>query len=203
MPLWKSADLANNAPIYAPAQFNKAPNTANRNALHSNATGNAFVTGETVAVVGVNDDEMAASLRKFPHTGWNIVHQGTGGRANRTWYECLVAGGMTGSNSAYTPNTTIIVSIQPASKSVNNNLATTFSVGAVTAPSGHSITYVWRANTGSGFANLSNAGVYSNVTTATLSISNVAGLNAVSYQCLLQSTGAANVTTSNATLTVV
>jgi hypothetical protein len=204
MALWGSVDDANNSPIYTPSQFNLAPNTDNRDALFTNSTADAFVTNETVGVFGVNDNEMAASLGKFPHTGWVIKHTGSGGRAGRVWYECLVAGGFSvDANVAGTPNNTIVVSIHPTSKSVNDNLSTTFSVNAVTAPSGGTITYLWQANTGSGFANLSNAGVYSNVGTATLSISNVHSLNAVSYRCFLRSTGAANVNTNGATLTVV
>lgn len=204
MPLWKKDDLANNAPIYVPSQFNKTPNTANRDALHSNTTADAFVTGETVAVVAVNDTEQAASLGKIAHTGWHIVHKGSGGRAGRTFYECLVAGGIgTDANVAHTPNNAIVVSLHPASKSVNTGLATTFSVGAVTAPAGGTITYLWQANTGSGFANLTNTGVYSNTTTATLSISNVVGLTGNQYRVFMQSTGAANVTSDAATLTVV
>ena len=204
MPLWTSTDNANGVPISASAQFNKTPNSANRNAIYSNTTANSFVAGETVGVFGVGAGEQAASLGAITHTGWNLKHQGTGGRAGRVFYECLVAGGFVSDASVAGLAARIIqLSIQPSNKTVNNNLATTFSVGAVTTPSGGSITYQWKANTGSGFANLTNVGVYSNVTTSTLSISNVSGLNATSYQCLLQCTGAANVTTSNAVLTVV
>ena len=204
MALWGSIDQSNNSPIYTSSQFNVTPNTANRDALYVNSTADAFVTNETLGVFGVNDREQAASLGKFPHTGWIIKTTGSGGRAGRTWYECLVAGGFSvDANVAGTPNNTIVISIHPTSKAVNDNLSTSFSVNAVTAPSGGTITYLWQANTGSGFANLSNAGVYSNVGTATLSISNVHSLNAVSYRCFLQSTGAANVNSNGATLTVV
>lgn len=203
MPLWKKDDVANNAPIYAPAQFNKAPNTANRDALHSNTTADAFVVGATVGVVAVSDTEQAASLGKVAHTGWHIRTVGSGGRAGRTFYECLVAGGIgTDTDVTGTPNNSITISLHPASKSVNTGLATTFSVGAVTAPPGGTISYVWQANTGSGFANLSNSGVYSNTTTATLSISDVTGLTGAQYRAFMQSTGAANVTSNAATLTV-
>jgi hypothetical protein len=204
MALWGSIDRANSSPIFTAAQFNLAANSDNRDALFTNSTADAFITGKTVGVFGVNDNEQAASLGKFPHTGWIIKTTGSGGRAGRVTYECLVAGGFSvDANVSGTPNNAIVISIHPTSKSVNDNLSTTFSINAVTAPPGGTITYLWQANTGSGFANLTNAGVYSNVTTATLSISNVHSLNAVSYQCFLRSTGAVNVTSNSATLTVV
>lgn len=64
--------------------------------------------------------------------------------------------------------------------------------------------YQWQESTTVGFAsptNLTNSGVYSGATSATLSISNVAGLNGRYYRCVL--TNAAGSTNTNAaTLTV-
>ena len=49
---------------------------------------------------------------------------------------------------------------------------------------------------------ISNGGVYSDATTATLAISNSTGLDGNQYRCVVSATGAADVTSSAATLTV-
>lgn len=64
--------------------------------------------------------------------------------------------------------------------------------------------YQWQESTTVGFAsptNLTNTGVYSGATSATLSISNVAGLNGRYYRCVLTN-AAGSVNTNAATLTV-
>lgn len=193
-----SRDQSNNAPIWAAAQSSLTPNTANRDALYGNST----ATG----LFAVDSNEIAAAGGSIAHTGWIRRVVGTGGRLGRIMTEVLVAGGIVTdeANDAYAQYV-ITISVQPQSKSVNNNLNTTFSVGAVSVPV-DTLTYKWQANSGSGFANLTNSGVYSNVTTSTLSISNVAGLNAVSYRVIVSTSSASpaiTATSSNATLTVV
>lgn len=196
MALWGKNDQANNVPKFAGALVNKTPNTANATELYGNTT----ATG----IVAIDASEIAAGGGVVAHTGWVLRTVGTGRRAGRVQTEVLVAGSIVGDNAGDGQDQyTISISIQPGSKSVNTGLATTFSVGAVTIPSGGSVTYQWQANTGAGFSNLSNAGVYSNVATSTLSISNVGGLNAVQYRVNLAASGASNVTSSAAVLTVV
>ena len=75
--------------------------------------------------------------------------------------------------------------------------STSFTVTATDAAS-----YQWQVKTGGGaFINLSNSGVYANVTTPTLNISNVAGLNSNQYRCVATSIGG-NTNSNAATLTV-
>lgn len=176
MPLFGSTDADSDSPISAPAQFGVAPNTANRDALFGNTTGDAFVTNQEVGVFGVDENEVgvidtviveidvtaggtdydiattsvgfsggggsgatataviAANVvtgvtitdpgtgytsaptvtitdsgsgsgatatadigsvgGAAAHTGWHIRTEGTGGRAGRVHFECLVAGGI-------------------------------------------------------------------------------------------------------------
>lgn len=61
MAQWTMTDEANGAPIWIPAQFNKTPNTANRDALFGNTTANSFVTGATIGVFGVSAAELGAA----------------------------------------------------------------------------------------------------------------------------------------------
>ena len=69
--------------------------------------------------------------------------------------------------------------------------STTFTVATA---SGATYTYQWQLNDGSGWVNLSNAGNYAGVTTATLAVNNIeATFDGYQYQCLV--TGAAPCTT--------
>ncbi len=75
-----------------------------------------------------------------------------------------------------------VITTQPANPSACANGATSISVVAT----GAGLNYQWQVNTGSGFANVTNAAPYSGATTATLSISPViAGMAGYKYQVLL------------------
>ncbi|MEO7393296.1 MAG: T9SS type A sorting domain-containing protein [Chitinophagaceae bacterium] len=64
-------------------------------------------------------------------------------------------------------------------------------------------TVQWQAKAPAGnFGDLSNTGVYTNVTTETLNISNVAGLNGYKYRAVFTSTGCTPAPSNDATLTV-
>ncbi len=68
---------------------------------------------------------------------------------------------------------------------------------------GVGLTYQWQENTGSGFGDISNGGVYNGATTATLTITNPsAGLNGYTYQCVVSGTCSPSATSGSATLTV-
>lgn len=61
MPMWSNTDAAGNSAIFAPAQYNKAPTAANRNALFGNTTAGAYHTGETIGMYGISRAEAAGS----------------------------------------------------------------------------------------------------------------------------------------------
>ena len=63
-------------------------------------------------IFGADETELSVN-RKISHTGWVKITTGSGGRANRTFYEVMVAGGITGdatdfanTSSANVANTT-------------------------------------------------------------------------------------------------
>jgi hypothetical protein len=203
MPQWKNTDAAANSVIWAPATVKTTANTTTRNALFGNTTADAFITGQTIGQFGVNPAETAAN-KAVAHAGWVLRKQGSGGRAGRVTFETLVAMGSITDDAedAVMADALITILTQPIGANVAAPAGATFSVVASAAPSTATLTYVWQANTGSGFANLSNAGVYSNTTTPTLSISNSTGLTGAQYRALVLSTGANTVTSSAATLTV-
>lgn len=80
MAQWGKNRQSNNAPIWGAAQLNKAPNTANRDALYLNSTGNDYTTGETHSIVAVKASEMAANVV----IGVDITAAGTGYTAQPT-----------------------------------------------------------------------------------------------------------------------
>jgi PKD-like domain/PKD domain/CHU_C Type IX secretion signal domain/Ig-like domain CHU_C associated len=93
---------------------------------------------------------------------------------------------------------------QPADKAVCVGNNTTFTVvddGTATITGRQ-----WRVSTagiGGPYTNITNGGIYSGATTATLTLTNVtAGYTGFYYQCLLTTTGSCTITSGNALLTV-
>ena len=98
---------------------------------------------------------------------------------------------------------TIVIDSQPADASVTAPAAAQFVVAASTTPAGGTLTFQWQEDQGSGFANLSDGGVYSGTTTNTLDISDSTGLNGYQYRLAISATGAsAQALSDAATLTV-
>lgn len=98
----------------------------------------------------------------------------------------------------------ITIGTQPSDASVTAPAAATFTVAATTNDGG-TLSYQWQLSTdgGTNYSNISNGGVYSGATTATLSISNSTGLNGGKYRVVVSSTGGApSVTSAAKTLTV-
>jgi len=87
---------------------------------------------------------------------------------------------------------------QPSNASICAGTNTSFTITASNATS-----YQWQVNTGSGFTNVSNGGVYSNATTVTLTITAAtAGMNGYVYQCIATGSVSPSATSNSATLTV-
>ncbi len=103
-------------------------------------------------------------------------------------YQCLVTGcGISVPTTIATlfvsPNAVLLNQPQNSTICAGNN--TTFSVTASNA-----LSYQWQENSGAGFVNLSNGGVYSNVTSSILSISGAtAAMNGNQYQCIVTGCG--------------
>ncbi|NOT52113.1 MAG: hypothetical protein HOP10_12645 [Chitinophagaceae bacterium] len=96
--------------------------------------------------------------------------------------------------------TTATITTQPSNANGCVGGSTTFSV---VVSGGGSPTYQWQENTGSGFVNLANNATYSNVTTATLTISNItAGMNGYSYRVVVGNSCTSSFNSNSATLNV-
>ncbi len=124
---------------------------------------------------------------------------------NGSEYEAVFTnsvGTATTSAATLTVNYAPTVTSSPTSQTVNAGVTTSFTA---TANDGNPTptTVQWQVNTGSGFTNLSNSGVYGGITTDTLTITGVTpGLNGAQYQAVFSNAAGLSATTTPATLTV-
>lgn len=96
-------------------------------------------------------------------------------------------------------NCVLAVILQPSAQTANVGTDAQF----VVIPSNPMATFQWQVNTGTGFADLSNGGAFSGVTTNRLKITSVAlSQDDDSYRCILMVAGCATDTSDAASLTV-
>lgn len=204
MAQWGSSDASSNSVLWAPTSVKLAPTSTNRDALYGNTTADAFVTGQTIGMFGVDANEMAANNGSIAHTGWILRTEGSGGRAGRVQTEVLVAGGIgtDGSDDTVLPDYRIVINTQPSGATANTTDAeeATFTVAAVTVPAGGTLTYAWTYANGDAIQAGANVGVS---TGATLTVNSGVETANVSFKVEISTTGgAANVVSANATLTI-
>ena len=89
MSSWTNVDEAAGAPLWAAAAIRKETSTANRTDLFNDATADNFISGVTIGLFNFKDSETQSGA--VAHVGWNLKTTGSGGRAARVQYECLVA----------------------------------------------------------------------------------------------------------------
>lgn len=94
----------------------------------------------------------------------------------------------------------VVITVQPPNRVITDGTNTTFTVTAT----GTTPTYQWQVDTGSGFVDLVNGAPYSNVTTATMTITAAPiTMNGYIYRCVISgSAPCGSVISNNGTLTV-
>ena len=208
---WGNTDDAANSVLWATTQAKLTPNTENQTNLFGNTTADAFITGETLGQFGVSGAE-AQALRagagaKVAHAGWTLRTVGSGGRAGRIMNETLVAmKTISGdaSDDAVLPDFKLVINTQPANDTANSSAdeIATFTVDAASVPAGASLTYKWQYYNGAIFLDLSDAGAYSNTDGKTMLVQSNSAVDGEIYRVQVGATGAANVVSSNAVLTI-
>lgn len=206
MAQWGTSDAATNSVSYVASNVKLTPNTANKTALYGNTTSGAFVSGIKIGQFAADYKEVASNPA-IAHTGWILRREGTGGRAGRITYETLVAGNIVtdASDDTNFPDYVLSFKTNPSNASGNSTAdqIVVFSVLGKSKPTGATITYLWQKWNGSAFANLSNAGAYSNTGTANLSVLSNTASNGEIYRAMISATGANTVAYStNSVLTV-
>ena len=163
--------------------------------------------------VDITEAQSASNIAKGIVTpGWTRFKTYTDSSGNtRRKVEILVAGnGYTQSVMGDAVDDTIVadrsitIGTQPASvASAATPYTGTFTVAATVTNSG-SLTYQWQVSTDAGatYNNVTNAGVYTGATTATLTLTAAAKVtyNNYKYRCNVSATGADTVTSTAATL---
>lgn len=168
-------------------------------------------TNYEASVYGADAAETEASVYtsySLTHAGWVGVTTYNDSSGNlRVKTETLVAMSSIvndASDDPILPDYVIRILTQPASVGVGTTATATFTVSAVTVPTGGSLTYQWQySNTGVAYTNLTNNTVYSGTTTAGLAVTNTnASLNGYKYRAVISVTGGDSVTSNAATMTV-
>lgn len=209
---WGNTDDAANSVLWATTQVKLTPNTDNQANLYGNTTADAFITGITVGQFGVSGGE-AQALRdgantKVTHAGWVLRTVGSGNRAGRVQNETLVAMKTItgdGSDDPVVPDFNLRIATQPSNVTINSSSTSnvaTFTVVAASVPSGASFTYKWQKWGGSSFANITDDSTYSNSATASLVVQSNSASTGEIYRVQVGATGAANVISSNAVITI-
>lgn len=204
MAQWGNTDDAANSVLWGVSQLNKTANSANRNALFGNTTADAFVTGETIGQYGVDTQEARAN-GAYAHSGWILRRAGSGGRAGRVQTEVLVAGGSYMTNDASDDTViqdyTLRITTQPSDATANTTAGenATFTVVAASVPAGATLAYAWTYANGDALGTGANVGV---TTGATLTVNSSVENANVDFKVTVSTTGADDVVSSNATLTI-
>jgi len=199
MALWSNTDANTSVPKFAPSLVSLENTQDNSNLLFGNTTADAFVTGETIGVFGVDTNEQqATSNNAGGHAGWVLRTEGSGGRSGRIHTETLVAMGSMSSDAedVVYPDYTISITSQP--QAANNAAAgsVTFDVTAETVPTGGTLSYQWSVDENGSGTMVALTGE----TAATLSLDNIATANL--YRVVVSVTGGNDVTSANAALTI-
>ncbi len=144
-----------------------------------------------------------------PYSGINtacLTINPTSAAMNGLAYRCVVNGVCTPSATSgcglLTVNTPVNITTQPANSTVCAGSSTSFTVVA----SGTTPTFQWQESTngGSSWSNISNGGVYSGATTATLALTGVtAGMSANQYRVIVTGAASCSFVNSNATILTV
>lgn len=118
-------------------------------------------------------------------------------------YRCRIynpyAQSLTSNAASITINTAPNITSQPIDKIVSTNGNTTFDITAT----GTSLSYQWQENTGSGWSNISNGGVYSGATTSSLVLTSTPkSMDGYQYRCIISGTCSPIATSNIADLTV-
>jgi len=133
----------------------------------------------------------------------NLVLTGATSAVNNYQYRCVISGtcapSVTSNAASISINSLLTINTHPANAAACAGNNTSFSVVAT----GAGLTYQWQVNDGSGWANLSNTGIYSDVTTATLQLTAATtAVNTYQYRCVVSSSCTAPTNTNAATLTI-
>jgi hypothetical protein len=138
-------------------------------------------------------------------TSASLTLTGATSSLNANQYQVIVSNttcaSATSIAATLTINTAPAITSNPSNSTICSGNNATFNATA----SGTNLTYQWQESTngGTSFSNITNGGIYSGATTASLTLTGAtSSLNANQYQVIVSNTGCTSATSSVATLTV-
>jgi hypothetical protein len=202
----RNYDNSANVPLWAAATVNRTPDSANAVSLFNNTTADAFITGQTIGVFGVDDSEASTN-----HTGSGWIKRvvGSGGRAGRITQEILSTSTSMSldSEDVIYKDTLITITTQPSNGSAISGTGNTITYSVVASGTGSApLNYYWQFNNGSVWANTSTGGTLFTGNTSSTLTANALTTTANTYKVRVvvnaNGTGAAAVTSANANITI-
>ncbi len=153
-------------------------------------TGSGFITVYNTGIYS-NATSNTLTLTSVP-AGMNGYH-----------YKCIVSGACSPNDTSNTVLLSVNIAPVIVSQVLNDTVCegsnTTFSITAT----GSALTYQWQLNTGSGYANLNNTGIYSGATTNVLTLSNIpVSISTYQYRCVVSGACTPFVNSNGATIIV-
>lgn len=138
-----------------------------------------------------------ATSNSYTFTGVSSGNDNTG-------YRCIISGTCSPTVTSNCALLTVVTSVSVTSQPVNSTICDGANTSFTVAGSGGGVIYQWQVNTGSGFTNITNGGVYSGATAAMLNITGATpAMNGYQYRCQLTNASCSTPGVSNAaTLTV-
>lgn len=122
---------------------------------------------------------------------------------NATYYVAVYASASPGCESARTPVTATVIAAPVLTSPISTTTCESGNAMFGISATGASLTYQWQVNSGSGYVNLGNGGIYSGVLTNNLTISAATtAQNGYLYRCLVKSGTCAAISSTGATLSV-
>lgn len=191
-----SANVETNLTTYA-AWDGNAPSGANQSSMPpglTNGTTAILLTQialpTTITPITGAEEPDNGKLDLSSATDCSVIGLSTKVNNSNNWAlsNTAFAVGASAGNTTFTLNTPVTISPQPSPVTTCSGLTASFTVGA--SGSG-TLTYQWQSSTNASFTSpvtLSNAGVYSGVTTTTLNISDNTGLGGTYYRAVVTNT---------------
>ena len=190
--------------------YGRTDSNANKSKIEALRT--AVVAGETI--VFVDNTEAALSENKergINGPGWwsyRTYTDGSGATRYKTEMLAFITNpdlnaNETQADDAIAADYTIAIDTQPVAASVTAPAAAQFVVAASTTPAGGTLTYQWQEDSGSGFGDITDGGIYSGATTDTLDLSDSTGLDGYEYRVVVSNSGASTSVTSDAVVLTV
>ncbi|OYU85567.1 MAG: hypothetical protein CFE24_01300 [Flavobacterium sp. BFFFF2] len=177
------------------------------------SSGNA--NSATFGVTAVSGSAMSYQWQENRGSGWSNISQGgiygdpTGSTftlsgvstANSGWlYRVKINSDVTSNSASLTVRQSVDITVQPVATTSCTDTTVNISVTAT----GDSLTYQWQVNTGTGWTNLTNTGVYTRSRTTSLRITNPTfAMNNYQYQVIVSGASpCSSVTSTPVVLTV-